>query len=92
MNARILTLSSKGQISLPIAIRRNLNIDTGDKLAVYTSGDVVMLKVLRLPTIEEFSETLDEAKEWADSVGYKESDVNDIIKSVRTKKRKRKWK
>lgn len=88
MNARILTLSSKGQISLPIAIRRNLNIDAGDKLAVYTSGDVVMLKVLRLPTIEEFSETLDEAKEWADSVGYKESDVNDIIKSVRRKKRK----
>ena len=45
MNAQILTLSSKGQISLPISIRRNLNIDTGDKLAVYTSGDVVMLKV-----------------------------------------------
>ena len=90
MNARILTLSSKGQISLPIAIRRNLNIDAGDKLAVYTSGDVVMLKVLRLPTIEEFSETLDEAKEWADSVGYKESDVDNIIKSVRRKKRK--WK
>jgi len=90
MNARILTLSSKGQISLPIAIRRNLNIDAGDKLAVYTSGDVVMLKVLRLPTAEEFSKTLDEAKEWADSVGYKESDVNDIIKSVR--KKKRKWK
>ena len=88
MNAQILTLSSKGQISLPIAIRRNLNIDAGDKLAVYTSGDVVMLKVLRLPTIEEFSETLDEAKEWADSVGYKESDVNDIIKSVRRTKRK----
>ena len=90
MNAQILTLSSKGQISLPISIRRKLNIDTGDKLAVYTSGDVVMLKVLRLPSIEEFSETLDEAKEWADSVGYKESDINDIIKSVRRKKRK--WK
>ena len=92
MNAQILTLSSKGQISLPIAIRRNLNIDTGDKLAIYTSGDVVMLKVLRLPTLEEISETLDEAKEWAETVGYKESDVNDIIKTVRRKKRKRKWK
>ena len=88
MNAQILTLSSKGQISLPIAIRRNLNIDTGDKLAVYTSGDVVMLKVLRLPTLEEITKTLDEAKEWAETVGYKKSDVNDIIKSVRRKKRK----
>ena len=88
MNARILTLSSKGQISLPIAIRRNLNIDTGDKLAVYTSGDVVMLKVLRLPTLEEITETIDEAKKWAETVGYKKSDVNNIIKSVRRKKRK----
>lgn len=47
-----------------------------------------MLKVLRLPSVEEFFETLDEAKEWADFVGYKESDVSDIIKSVRRKKNK----
>lgn len=87
MSTQVLTVSSKGQIVLPAALRKNLNIVTGDKLAVYCSGDVVMLKVLRFPELEEFKESLDEAKEWADTVGYKESDVNDIIKSVRRKKR-----
>lgn len=88
MNTQVLTVSSKGQISLPIAIRKSLSIDVGDKLVAYTSGDVIMLKVLKLPTAEEFEASLDAAQEWASSVGYEESDINDIIKSVRRSKRK----
>lgn len=86
MSAQILTVSSKGQISLPVSIRKLLSIDTGDKLLAYTSGDVIMLKTLKLPSTEEFEASLDEAQKWAASVGYAESDVNDIIKSVRRKK------
>ena len=88
MNTQILTVSSKGQISLPISIRKRLSIDTGDKLVVYTSGDVIMLKALKLPSVEEFEASLDEAQKWADSVGYSESDVNDIVKSARKKKKR----
>ena len=87
MNAQILTVSSKGQISLPINIRKRLSIDTGDKLVAYTSGDVIMLKTLKLPSLEEFESSLDEAQAWASSVGYEEADVNDIIKSVRKNKK-----
>ena len=46
MSAQILTVSSKGQISLPVSIRKLLSIDTGDKLVAYTSGDVIMRKGL----------------------------------------------
>lgn len=88
MNAQVLTVSSKGQISLPINIRKKLSIDAGDKLVLYASGDSIMLKTLKLPTAEEFEASLDEAQRWAASVGYKEEDVNDIIKSVRKNKRK----
>lgn len=88
MNTQVLTVSSKGQISLPVAIRKLLSIDAGDKLVAYASGDVIMLKTLKLPTAEEFEASLDEAQKWASSVGYKEEDVNDIIKSVRQGKRK----
>ena len=54
MSTQILTVSSKGQISLPVSIRKLLSIDTGDKLVAYTSGDVIMLKTLKLPSAEEF--------------------------------------
>lgn len=87
MSTQILTVSTKGQISLPVNIRKLLSIDTGDKLAAYVSGDVIMLKTLKLPSTEEFETSLDEAQKWAASVGYNESDVNSIIKSVRKKKR-----
>lgn len=86
MNTQILTVSSKGQIVLPVSIRKLLSIETGDKLVAYTSGDAIMLKALKLPTAEEFEASLDEARKWAESVGYEESDVGDIIKSVRKRK------
>jgi hypothetical protein len=46
-----------------------------------------MLKTLKLPTVDEFDAMLKEAQSWAASVGYKEEDVNDIIKSYRKEKR-----
>ena len=88
MDVQVLTVSSKGQISLPANIRKLLSIDKGDKLVVFTSEDMIMLKTLKLPAIEEFESSMDKAKEWAESVGYEEQDVNDIIKSVRAKKRR----
>jgi len=86
MDVDVLTVSSKGQIALPSAIRKNLAIESGSKLAVYASDDFIMLKVLRLPTAEDFKEKLDEAQQWAESAGYTEDDIDDIIKAVRAKK------
>ena len=86
MDMQVLTVSSKGQISLPVSIRKMLSIDTGDKLVAYASGDAIMLKTLKMPTVQELEKSLDEAQKWAASVGYEESDVNDIIKSVRKRR------
>lgn len=88
MDMQVLTVSSKGQISLPISIRKMLSINTGDKLVAYASGDAIMLKTLKMPTVQELEKSLDEAQKWAESVGYEGSDVNDIIKSVRKRNRK----
>jgi len=87
MSTQVLTVSSKGQISLPVSIRKSLSIETGDKLVAYTSGDVIMLKAIKLPSAAEFEAALDEAQAWAAEAGYKETDVDDIIKSVRRRKK-----
>ncbi len=85
MEAKIITVTTKGQIAIPISIRKELSIENGDKLVAYTFGDTIMLKVLKVPTNEEFLKMMDNAQEWAKSVGYKEEDVNEIIKEVRQK-------
>ena len=87
MSVEVLTVSSKGQISIPLEIRKKMSISRGDKLAAYAYGDVIMLKPIRIPSEDDFEKLLDEAQDWAASVGYQESDVDDIIKSVRRKKR-----
>lgn len=71
-------------------MRRQLDIGSGDKVVAYISGDVIMLKVLRLPSANEFKTSLDEAQSWAYEAGYTEADVDSIIKFVR--KRNREWK
>jgi len=43
---------------LPVSIRKYLSIDTGDKLVAYASGDVIMLKTLKLPSAEELEFSL----------------------------------
>ena len=83
MNAQIITVTSKGQIAIPVNIRKKLDIANGDKLLVYTYGDSLLLKVLKLPSSDEFKKNMDEAQAWAKSVGYQESDINPIIKEVR---------
>lgn len=87
MSVEVLTVSSKGQVVLPVSMRNLLDIQPGDKLAAYATDDLIMLKVLRLPAQDEFRARLDEAQAWAASVGYAEADVSDIVKRVRRKNR-----
>ena len=87
MSIELISMSSKGQIVLPISMRKSLSLKTGDKLAVYSSNGVIMLKPVKIPTVDDFAEWLVEAQEWAASVGYEESDVDDVIKSARERKR-----
>lgn len=88
MSVQLLSVSSKGQISLPVNMRKLLSIETGDKLVAYASDDTIILKTLRLPSEAEFEMALAKSQSMAKSLGYKESDVVDLVKSVRKNKRK----
>ena len=87
MSVDVLTVSSKGQVVLPASMRRELSITSGTKLAAYTAGDVIMLKMIDIPTERDFKSMLDEAQQWARDVGLTEDEVNNVIKSVRKNKR-----
>lgn len=88
MATQVLTVSSKGQISLPINIRKKLSIDTGDSLSVYVTDNAIVLKKINLPSVEEFESAIKETQKWAKSIGYKENDINSIIKTFRKSKQR----
>lgn len=55
METKIIKVTDKGQISLPVRIRENLEIDTGDSLIVVQSGDSLVIKKVKK---DEFSDLL----------------------------------
>jgi len=76
-------MSSKGQIVIPEEIRNKLGLKTGDKFLVMGDKDVVILKTLTTPSIEEFDDLVKEARKQAKVAGLKKSDIEKAITKSR---------
>ena len=83
----VLTVSTKGQVVLPRAMREELGIESGTKLIAYSSGDAILLKKLPLPSEAELLGWLEEMRGWASEVGLTERDIAEAIAEVRKEKR-----
>ena len=92
MKVDIIKVSARGQISLPVDMRKALSISDGDGLAAFATDEVIVLRPLRLPTAKEFSGWLKEAQTCAREAGVTEEDLGGVVKSVRIKNGKRKGK
>ena len=49
-------LSSKGQVVIPEAVRRDLALKPGAEFVVVGKGDVVILKAIAPPALEQFDD------------------------------------
>lgn len=47
METRIIKVTDKGQISLPVSLRESMNIKQGDELLITKSDDALVLKKLK---------------------------------------------
>ncbi len=76
-------MSSKGQVVIPEGIRKRLNLKTGAQFVVVGDNDVVILKNISPPSIDEFDELIAKARKAGKKVGLKKSDITAAIKKVR---------
>ncbi len=88
MSVEVVTVSSKGQIVLPTEMRKKLGIADGGALAALATDKVIVLKPLEMPTAEEFSGWLEEARAWAERNGCGKEEVKEAVTSVRRGKGK----
>jgi len=79
-------MSSKGQVVIPEAIRKKLNLKAGAQFVVVGTKDALILKSITPPSLDEFDDLLAEAKRQARRVGMKRSDVVAAVKAVRARK------
>jgi len=76
-------MSSKGQIVIPENIRKQLNLKEGTQFVVVGENDVVMLKTIEAPIMEDFDNLIQQARAQAKNVGLKKSDIKAAIKKAR---------
>lgn len=76
-------MSSKGQIVIPEGIRNRLGLKTGDKFLVMGDKDVVILKALSNPSLEEFEDLIKAARKQARTIGLKKTDITNAISKAR---------
>ena len=79
-------MSSKGQVVIPEEIRRRLRLDTGAQFVVVGEGDVVVLKAIKPPSMEQFDDLVKTARKAARKAGMKRRDVAAVVKTARKSK------
>jgi AbrB family looped-hinge helix DNA binding protein len=60
----VVTVSDKGQIAIPVDLRKDLNIKQGDKLFVLKRRDEAGFGLIRLDRIDELMYKLQEDEEF----------------------------
>ena len=78
-------MSSKGQVVIPEEVRSRLGLSTGDKFIVVGNKDVVILKSIKAPSMDEFEALIQKARSQAKAVNLKQSDIVDAIAETRIK-------
>lgn len=86
--ARVSTtkMSSKGQVVIPENIRKQLNLKAGAQFVVLGEKDIVILKNISPPSMDEFNDLIAQARKKAKKAGLKKSDIKDAIALARGKK------
>ena len=79
-------MSSKGQIVIPEEIRKRLKLKTGAQFVVVGDNDVVILKSISAPSMDEFDSLISVARRQAKTAGLKPAHVEKAIARVRGRK------
>ncbi|MFH1752358.1 MAG: AbrB/MazE/SpoVT family DNA-binding domain-containing protein [archaeon] len=87
LEVELTKVSSRGQVVIPLEIRREVGLREGDSVAVTGSGDTLMLKIIRTPSKEEilksFERLVSKGQKRARKLGIKEKDVQRIVHKSR---------
>jgi AbrB family looped-hinge helix DNA binding protein len=76
-------LSSKGQVVIPEEIRQRLGLREGTQFVVIGERDVVILKSIAPPAMEEFDELVRRARGAARKAGMKPAHIRRAISTAR---------
>jgi len=79
----ITSMSSRGQVVIPLDIREQLGLKEGEKFVVVGEDDTVILKKVAMPSFKNFDKLLKKTQQFAKDRKVTKSDVESAIKRAR---------
>ena len=79
----IASMSSRGQIVIPLDIREHLGLKEGEKFIVVGEDDTVVLKKIAMPSFKNFDKLVQKTRQFAKEKGITTTDVERAIKRTR---------
>lgn len=80
----ITSMSSRGQVVIPLDIREQLGLKEGEKFVVVVGEeDTVILKKVTMPSFKNFDKLLQKTQQFAKEKGITKADVESAIKRAR---------
>ena len=84
-NIEITSVSSRGQVVIPQALRDKMKIHAGEKFVVIGEDNTIVLKKLEIPSFSGINKLLKKTRDFAKKKGITEVDVKSVIKQTRRK-------
>jgi antitoxin PrlF len=79
----VTSMSSRGQVVIPLDIREQLGLKEGEKFFVVGEDDTILLKKMTLPSFKNFDKLVKKTQAFARDKGLKQADVDNAVKRVR---------
>jgi antitoxin PrlF len=82
------SVSSRGQVVIPNDIRKEMGLQEGTKLMVFSDGVNLLMKPIMPPSLVDFKKLIRDSHRYAKEAGLKKSDVEEAIQKVRRRARR----
>jgi AbrB family looped-hinge helix DNA binding protein len=73
-------VSARGQIAIPLEMRKSIDLKDGEKILFLMDGDAIVIRKISESSLAELLKPLHQAKK-----NIKESEVNNLIHGMRKK-------
>lgn len=83
----VTSMSAEGEVEIPEEVRKRLGLRAGTRFLVMAEGDVIILRKLPAPSMEDFDEIVAKLRKQAEEAGLKPEDISRVIREVRRDQR-----
>lgn len=79
----ITSMSSRGQVVIPLNLRELMGLKDGEKFAITGKEDTIVLKKIQMPSFNNFDKLMQQTQEFAKKKGLKQKDLDEAVKRAR---------